>query len=229
VAAQLEQLDNAQAEIRAAFYESMNGTYTNGEAIAVFALEGEALPPDDGVVLLSSLALPPPLTESDLIAQIDEKMQVLEMLIALTESFEESRAQIQPHISNHPTIWPVRTYISSGFGSRQDPFTGRWTMHNGIDIPARHGTPIVATGGGTVVLSGWVSGGFGNKIIIDHGFGIRTVYAHNQVNLVSVGQRVERGELIGRVGSTGATTGPHVHYEVHVNGRPVNPRSFLLE
>jgi murein DD-endopeptidase MepM/ murein hydrolase activator NlpD len=101
-------------------------------------------------------------------------------------------------------------------------------MHNGIDISAPSGTPILATGGGTVTFSGW-QGAYGHKVIIDHGFGIRTVYAHNSRNLVSVGQVVERGDHIANVGSTGNSTGPHVHYEVLVNGTAVNPVNFFLE
>jgi murein DD-endopeptidase MepM/ murein hydrolase activator NlpD len=174
--------------------------------------------------------LPPLVTEEDLIAQIEEHLQTLEILTLLMEDFQYYRSRMQPYDLNYPTLWPIRGAISSGFGWRTNPMGGSNSQfHAGIDIPARVGTAIRATGGGTVVFSGWASGGFGNKVIIDHGLGLRTLYAHNQTNLVSVGQTVERGQIIARVGSTGQTTGPHVHYEVHHNGRAVNPRTFLLE
>ncbi|MCL2189029.1 MAG: M23 family metallopeptidase [Defluviitaleaceae bacterium] len=246
VANHLERLNTSQAEIRAAFYENQenqqyengeytngyyaNGYYSNGETVPVAAI-ASTLNLNEGAVFLGggSLALPPALTEEALLKQIEESLQMLAMLVELKEDFQERRARIQPYLTNHPTLWPVRGNISSGFGSRRDPFSGNWAMHSGVDIPAPHGTPIRATGGGTVVFAGWAAGGFGNKIIICHGLGIQTLYAHNQRHLVNVGQRVERGDIIAHVGSTGNTTGPHVHYEVHVNGRPVNPRTFLLE
>jgi murein DD-endopeptidase MepM/ murein hydrolase activator NlpD len=203
--------------------------YANGATVPVAAMAASLNLEEGAVFLGGSLALPPALSEEALLAQIDESILMLELLLALKEDFQVHHARIQPYDTNHPTLWPVRGYISSPFGGRRDPFSGNWAMHSGIDIPARHGTPIRATGGGTVVFSGWASGGFGNKVIICHGLGLQTLYAHNQRNLVTVGQRVERGDIIAHVGSTGSTTGPHVHYEVHVNGRPVNPRNFLLE
>jgi len=101
-------------------------------------------------------------------------------------------------------------------------------FHSGIDLRAPRNTPIRAAGGGTVTSVGW-QGGYGLTVVINHGGGLSTLYAHNSVNLVSVGQRVERGDIIARVGTTGRTTGPHVHFEVHENGVAVDPRPFMME
>ncbi|MCL2111183.1 MAG: peptidoglycan DD-metalloendopeptidase family protein [Clostridiales bacterium] len=123
--------------------------------------------------------------------------------------------------------WPVLGTVTSEFGNRIHPITGRWAMHTGIDIAARSGTPIHAAADGLVYFSGWNSGGYGNLIIVDNGSGIFTLYAHNSANLVSKGDVVHRGNVIGLVGSTGNSTGPHIHFEVRVNGVPQNPRGWL--
>ena len=153
----------------------------------------------------------------------------LETKAELFSLLEKEVRNIAPYIRNYPTRRPVQGRLTSGFGWRRNPMGGGGSEnHQGVDIAAPTGTPVRATGGGTVVFSGW-SGAYGNKIIIDHGLGIRTLYAHNSSNLVRVGQEVSRGDQIARVGSTGRSTGPHVHYEVIVNGVPVNPTSFFLE
>ncbi len=126
-----------------------------------------------------------------------------------------------------PTIWPVRGWITSPFGHRISPFTGTLQMHEGIDICARLGTPVRATADGVVIYSGWKSD-YGKLITLDHGYGYRTRYAHLSKIYVKNGQRVKRGEIIGAVGSTGRSTGPHLHYEVKVRGLPVNPKKYLL-
>lgn len=127
-----------------------------------------------------------------------------------------------------PTGYPIHGWVSSYFGLRRSPFVpGTIEFHYGWDIPAPIGTPIRATAPGRVTFSGWNGGGYGNLVIIDHGFGFSTYYAHNHRNLVRVGQVVERGEVIATVGSTGRSTGPHVHYEVRINGVPVNPAPFI--
>ncbi|MFN7397501.1 MAG: peptidoglycan DD-metalloendopeptidase family protein [Sandaracinobacter sp.] len=117
--------------------------------------------------------------------------------------------------------------LSSGFGMRFHPVLGYSRMHQGVDFAARTGTPILASAGGTVVFSGW-GGGYGNVVVLDHGKGMRTRYAHMHRIGVRNGQRVEQGQNIGLVGSTGLSTGPHLHYEVWQNGKPVDPRSVKL-
>ena len=121
-----------------------------------------------------------------------------------------------------PSIWPAAGYVSSPYGLR----FGGTEFHQGIDIAAEMGTPIVATADGVVTAAGW-NGGYGNMVDIDHGSGIVTRYGHASAVAVSVGQQVRRGEVIAYVGSTGRSTGPHVHYEVRVNGAPVNPAAYL--
>ncbi|MCX7857732.1 MAG: peptidoglycan DD-metalloendopeptidase family protein [Deltaproteobacteria bacterium] len=125
-----------------------------------------------------------------------------------------------------PMGWPVLGSISSRFGNREHPLTKDNAFHSGIDINVPEGTPIKATACGIVVYSGW-SYGNGNVVVIEHGHSFTTLYAHNKKNLVTVGQKVKRGETIALSGSTGDTTGPHVHYEVWKNGKPVNPEKFL--
>lgn len=115
--------------------------------------------------------------------------------------------------------------MSSGFGMRFHPVLGYNRMHQGIDFAARAGTPILASASGTVVFAGW-GGGYGNVVVLDHGKGVRTRYAHMQSIGVRNGQRVDQGQSIGKVGSTGLSTGPHLHYEVWQNGKPVDPRQM---
>ena len=153
----------------------------------------------------------------------------LDIKSELYSQLEEQVRRVSPYIRNYPTIRPVEGRLTSNFGWRTNPWGGSGGEHHrGVDIAAPTGTNIVATGGGTVVFSGW-SGAYGHKVIIDHGIGIRTLYAHNSANLVWVGQQVNRGDVIARVGSTGNSTGPHVHYEVIVNGSHVNPSGFFLD
>jgi len=127
-----------------------------------------------------------------------------------------------------PKGWPVLGRITSHFGDRKNPLHGRDEFHSGVDISANSGTPIKATADGVVSFSGW-KGGNGNLVVIEHGFGYSTFYAHNRLNVVKVGQKVKRGDTIAYVGSTGNTTGPHLHYEIWHNGEAKNPMEFIKE
>jgi murein DD-endopeptidase MepM/ murein hydrolase activator NlpD len=131
-------------------------------------------------------------------------------------------------LASTPSIWPVRGYLSAGFGNRIDPFTGQLDFHAGIDISTPQGTRIMAPADG-VVISCAVKGGYGNALIVDHGFGIVTRYAHLDHFNVRPGQRVHRGEVIGFVGSTGRSTAPHLHYEVWVRDQAQNPIQYILD
>jgi murein DD-endopeptidase MepM/ murein hydrolase activator NlpD len=127
-----------------------------------------------------------------------------------------------------PSDKPVRTAaFTSSFGVRSDPFQGRAAMHAGIDLSGPIGTPIYATADGTVGEAGWNTGGYGNLIKLEHGRGIETRYGHLSAVMVRPGQRVKRGDLIARMGSTGRSTGSHLHYEVRIDGRAVNPVPFM--
>ncbi len=156
---------------------------------------------------------------------ISQKADLIEKnLDTLTTFFENQALQL----ASTPTIWPTKGYISSAYTWRDDPFTGKWTFHHGIDIATSHGNPVYATADGTVIQAR--SDKIGGKTIkIKHLFGHTTVYCHLSKFLVKVGQKVKRGETIGLVGSTGKAKGPHVHYEVHLNGKSVNPYNYLLE
>lgn len=127
-----------------------------------------------------------------------------------------------------PKGWPLRGRITSEFGRREDPKHGGMDNHTGIDISAPTGAEIKATADGIVSFSGW-SPGNGNLVVVEHGMGYTTLYAHNSKNMVSEGQRVKRGDVIALVGATGKTTGPHLHYEVWLDGRPQDPMSYISE
>lgn len=131
-----------------------------------------------------------------------------------------------PTPGNHRFIWPVNGPIASPFGPRVQPIAGASTFHPGVDIAASQGTPIKAAGDGVVKMAGW-NGGYGNFTLIDHGDGLATGYGHQSRIAVSVGQHVSTGQVIGYVGSTGTSTGPHLHWEVRVNGSPVNPMGWV--
>ena len=134
-------------------------------------------------------------------------------------------------LASIPAIQPVSNRdldrIASGFGMRIDPVYGTPKMHKGLDFTASQGTPIYATGNGVVTESGFSEGGYGNHVLINHGYGYETLYGHMVRVKAREGQRVKRGELIGWVGSSGKSTGPHCHYEVHVNGVEVDPVYFF--
>lgn len=125
-----------------------------------------------------------------------------------------------------PSIWPVHGRLTAGFGQRMDPFSGEQAFHPGIDIADAVGTDVEATGDG-LVIEAEPDAGYGRSILIDHGDGITTRYAHLSKIFVVVGEQVKKGELIGAIGVSGRTTGPHLHYEVRIHGTPVNPGRFL--
>jgi murein DD-endopeptidase MepM/ murein hydrolase activator NlpD len=138
----------------------------------------------------------------------------------------ESSGEATPARGTGEFIWPVRGPITSPFGPRPNPFGGPPDFHPGLDIAAPSGTPIVAADSGRVIIAGWVSG-YGNYIAIDHASGLSSAYGHCSRIDVAVGQDVSRGQVIGAVGSTGHSTGPHVHFEIRLQGRPVDPAPRL--
>ncbi len=143
----------------------------------------------------------------------------LQMLI---EYFEDKRSLF----ASTPSVWPVRGWVTSPFGNRISPFTGIPTFHEGMDIAAQTGTPVVAPADGVVIRAGFGTG-YGNMVELSHGYGIKTIYGHNSRLNVKAGQRVKRGDVISYVGDSGSSTGPHLHYEVRLNGLPVNPVRYL--
>jgi len=154
----------------------------------------------------------------------------LAVLESKTEHLERQLWIYQDMVRGHgaiPSIWPVMGALEGGMGGRHNPFTGRgWEYHEGQDIDAAYGTPVEAAASGRVIIAGRQRG-YGNVVYIDHGAGLSTRYGHlSQIN-VSIGQTVTRGQTIGLVGSTGRSTGPHLHYEVRINNQPVDPKRYL--
>jgi murein DD-endopeptidase MepM/ murein hydrolase activator NlpD len=155
--------------------------------------------------------------------------QLLREIKVRIESYRDLSAALQTQQQNlerKPSTWPVNGRKTSSFGYRKDPFTSRLSKHSGLDLAAPTGTPVRTTAFGKVVSSTY-DREYGNMVKIDHGGGIETLYAHLSERLVKTGDKVNRGDLIGKVGSTGRSTGPHLHYEVRVNGNPVNPTQYL--
>ncbi|HET6436752.1 MAG TPA: M23 family metallopeptidase [Anaeromyxobacter sp.] len=142
----------------------------------------------------------------------------------LQEYFDDQRSLL----ASTPSIWPARGWVTSDFGTRLDPYTAERKMHEGLDIATSVGQPVYAPSDGTVVFAG-VEGGYGKILVIDHGYGVKTRYGHLSEILVHLGDRIHRGDKVALVGNTGRSTGPHLHYEVRVNGVPENPRKFILE
>jgi len=149
----------------------------------------------------------------------------------LASSFKEAGDSLALHadrLAATPSIMPTTGWLTSAFSQmRLHPILHSARPHEGIDVTALMGAPIEAPANGTVIQTGWEAG-YGNMVVIDHGYGIITKFAHASRILVRVGERVKRGELIAQVGNTGLSTGPHLHYEVRVNGRPVDPRRYIL-
>jgi len=146
------------------------------------------------------------------------------------ESFDQIYSQLvsKKEVLDHtPSIWPAKGYLSRGFGVKPSPFTGLKQPHLGIDIAASKGTPVWSTACGIVEYTGWHKG-LGKLIIIDHGYGYKTHYGHLNEIKVKRGQRIKRGKLLGTIGNTGYSTGPHLHYEVHYKGKAVNPQKYIL-
>lgn len=172
-------------------------------------------------------ALTPPKTEASTpqgtFGMLKDVLGVLEGSLASVKTKVESQ---QALARATPSIWPIAGWLSSGFGNRSDPFTGQPDFHAGLDISADKGTPVRATADGVVELAAY-NGNYGNCIMISHGFGIGTRFGHLSGYAVGVGQKVKRGDVIGYVGSTGRATSSHLHYEILLNGSPINPLRLL--
>lgn len=157
---------------------------------------------------------------------LDQAATLVDSHMGLIEEYYDASVQYEDKASRTPSILPVNGSISSPFGYRRNPF-GRWTneFHNGIDIACDYGTPVMATAAGTVTFAGR-DGYWGRRVQISHGFGVVTFYAHNSKLTVSVGDQVEKGEIIAYSGNSGRSTGSHLHYTAYVNGELVDPLVF---
>lgn len=175
--------------------------------------------------LTGPASLNPPLDTRLSLQTMDRSLSLLSDQSARLEAFYRDQTLL---LASTPSVWPVRGYLSAAFGNRPDPFTGRRDFHPGLDISAPVGTRVSAPADGVVVSAAW-SGGYGNALVVDHGFGIVTRYAHLQGFAVKPGHRIRRGDLLGYVGNTGRSTGPHLHYEVWVRDQAQNPIHFILD
>jgi murein DD-endopeptidase MepM/ murein hydrolase activator NlpD len=161
-----------------------------------------------------------PIDSATTLAVLEAKTMLLEREVRIYERVVRLR-------STAPSLWPVVGKLETGVGGRHNPFTGRgWEYHEGQDIDAAYGTSVLAAASGTVTIAQYQRG-YGNVVYIDHGNGLSTRYGHLSEIEVKVGESVTRGATLGKVGSTGRSTGPHLHYEVRVNNQPVNPREYL--
>lgn len=151
-------------------------------------------------------------------ASIEQSMSVLQ------QSFDDRRLRLL----NMPTIAPVKGIVTSGFGNRRDPFTGRLAFHEGLDIVAPVGKEVHATGDGIVTKAGMETG-YGRVVYVSHGFGVTSVYGHLSGFKVEQGQKVRRGQVLGFVGSSGRSTGNHLHYEIRLDGQSTNPLAYILD
>lgn len=184
------------------------------------AMGGSTNADSAGMALLPSLNSP-----EDTFGLLRDLLQGLESRLQSVQSGVEKRNKLA---AATPSIWPAAGWLTSSVGSRRDPFTGGADFHPGLDISADRGSPVYATADGTIVHASPYSD-YGNLVRIDHGFGLESRYGHLQTIAVAVGATVKRGDLIGTVGATGRATGPHLHYEVRVNDRLLNPLQFLLK
>jgi murein DD-endopeptidase MepM/ murein hydrolase activator NlpD len=162
--------------------------------------------------------------EGKLVPSFAETIQDYNFLRNVNSVALESRRRVNSIAQ--PSLWPVNGRLLGPFGQRDDPFSGEGEFHKGVDISAPAGTPVHATAEGVVTFSDW-SSGYGRLVIVDHGGGIETYYAHLSRFFAYAGQGVRRGEVLGAVGSTGRVTAPHLHYEVRIGGAPVNPYRYL--
>ncbi len=170
----------------------------------------------------------PELKENDLEKRLDYMLNITKIFDEKVKEIEDYINKKGKELAHTPSIMPVRSgWITSRFGYRRDPFTGKLKLHEGIDISGSYGAPVFATADGRVTYAGWRHG-YGLVVEIDHGNGFKTRYAHNSKILVKVGQKVKRGDIIALMGKTGRTTGVHVHYEVRLFNKPLNPMNYII-
>ena len=166
-----------------------------------------------------------------MVLSVEQRMEKLSsrMLIQSSslENVYKEAVTTKQFMACRPSIRPISLadpcWLTSSYGFRNDPFTHRRTAHHGIDLAGPYGLSIYASGAGKVITAKHNRYGYGNEVIVDHGFGYTSIYAHLQDILVEKGQEIKRGEVVGTMGSTGRSTGPHLHYEIRKDGHPVNP------
>lgn len=222
LAAQIHGLQSAITELgsQAALDPSLADAMDRLPAVVKNRAMGGAAAASAAVGLLPALQSP-----ENTFGLLREILQGIENRLTSVRSDVDRRNQLA---AATPSIWPAHGWLSSAVGSRKDPITGGADYHQGLDISADHGSPVYATADGTVQQASR-EGAYGNLVTIDHGYGLQTRYGHLSRFDVKAGAKVQRGDIIGRVGATGRATGPHLHYEVRVNGRLLNPLQLLLQ
>lgn len=166
--------------------------------------------------------------DSKLVPTFRESLAEYDFLKGASYSMLHHNYARQWQLNVRPSLWPVYGKIMSAYGSRSDPFSGEGAFHSGVDLTAPRGTPVHASADGIVVHAGW-SGGYGKIIVVDHGNGMQTIYAHLSRFYAVPGQETRQGQVIGYSGATGRVTAPHLHYEVRVGGTPINPYPYLTK
>jgi len=219
--ANLLELNNFEKKIR-----TIANIENNSEQSGSFGVGGSVLEDID-------IRVPVSKKSNSLMRDMHEQVKLLTLAsINQEKGFESLYEHLEDKLNllaSTPSIRPIKGgWISSGFGYRRSPFTGRREFHRGLDIAAQKGTPIFATADGVVTFAG-NKGLMGKMIVIDHGYGMVTRYGHIYKLKKKRGDKVKRGDIIGLLGSTGRSTGPHVHYEVRLNGVPVNPQKYILK
>lgn len=165
---------------------------------------------------------------SERLTRVEERLKISEGGKKLTAELKREVFLVESEKNSIPSGWPTEGRITTSFGPYPSPFTGKMEFHTGIDIVSPRGTPVYAPGDATVKFTG-VKGQYGNVIILDHGIGIRTEYQHLSEISVKKGEKLKKGQLIGKVGNTGKSTAPHLHYEIRVNDKPTDPVKVLPE
>lgn len=165
---------------------------------------------------------------ASLVVRIDKAVRETQLKEQSVIDLWESLSERQSLINATPNIKPARGWLTSRFGYRVSPFSGKATMHAGLDIAAAPGSPVYAPADGVVSFAGY-DAGYGKLVSIDHGYGVSTRFGHTSQIYVQVGQKVSKWDVIAAVGNTGRSTGPHLHYEVRINGTPVDPINFILD
>jgi murein DD-endopeptidase MepM/ murein hydrolase activator NlpD len=219
---QVEGVQNAISELTAKAKldpESARALAKLPQAVKTRAMGGSA----SNQTFDSSLFSPSLASPDNMFGQLREELGRLADRINKRQQDYDRRTEV---LNLTPSIWPAQGALSATWGEREDPFGRGQELHTGIDISADRGAPVYATGDGTIKSAGW-NGDYGNMVVIDHGYGLVTRYAHLSVYSVRPDERVLKGQVIGQVGSTGRSTGAHLHYELLVNGQLTNPLSLL--
>ena len=221
-----EEVDVALSDLRRKMADFESRTSEMGLVLGVARLPLSQRTPAGGGLSLQNLG------PVDGARFVQRELKVLE---SRSQELQQSLEAMQPafqkqvaFMASTPSILPVRGLYGNGYGWRKDPFTGERDFHQGLDIVAAPGTKVMAPADGIVTMAG-PTGGYGNFLVISHGYGMVTHYGHLQRFMVRPGQRVHRGDVIGMVGSTGRSTGPHLHYEVVVHQRTVDPTRYILD